>query len=65
MGLCLLHCMKNPEVLVSNLLNCSKADPDVHPSEDTFGQSKLSSPNVAMGQVKPFHRKKVTIKFFF
>ena len=65
MGLWLVHCMKNPEVLVSNLLDCSKVDSDFHPSEGTFGKSKLSAPNVAMGQVNPFHSKKVTTKSCF
>ena len=49
MGLCLVHCMKNTEVPVSNLLDCSKGDSEVHPSECTFGKSKLSAPNVGMG----------------
>ena len=65
MGLCLVHCMKNPEVPVSNPQECSNVDSDVHPSEGTFGKSKLSAPNVAMGQVNPFHKKKVTIKSYF
>ena len=65
MGLCLVHCIKNPEVPVSNPLDCSKVDSDVHLSEGTFGKSRLSTPNVAMEQVNPFHRKKVTIKSYF
>ena len=46
MGLCLVRCMKNTEVPVSNPLDCSKVDPEVHPSECTFGKSKLPTPNV-------------------
>ena len=65
MGLCLVHCMKNPEVPVSNLLDCSNVDSDVHPSEGTFAKGKLSAPNVAMGQVNLFHRNKVTITSHF
>ena len=65
MGLCLVHCIKNPEVPVSNPLDCSKVDSEVNLSEGTFGKSKLPAPNVAMGQVNPFHRKKVTIKSYF
>ena len=65
MGLWLVHCMKNPEVSVSNPLDCSKVDSDLHPSEGTFGKSKLFAPIVAMGQENPFYRKKVTIKSCF
>ena len=65
MGLCLVHCMKNLEVPVSNSVACSKVDSDFNPSEGGFGKSKLSAPNVAMGKVNLFHRKKVTIKCYF
>ena len=65
MGLCLLPCMKDPEVPVSNPLDCFKVDSDVHPSEDTFGKSKLSTSNVTLGQVTSFRRKKATIKSNF
>ena len=65
MALYLVHCMKNPEVPVSNRLDCSSVDSDVHPSEGTFAKGKLSAPNVAMGQVNIFHRKKVTITSYF
>ena len=65
MGLCLGHCTTNTEVPVSNPLDCSKVDSDVHPSEGTFGKRKLSAPNVITRQVNPFHRKKVTVKSYF
>ena len=65
MGLCLVPCIKNPEVPVSNPLDCFKVHLDVHLSEATFGKSKLPVPNVAMGQVNSFHRKKVTTQSYF